>query len=323
MISDQNKFLKRINNFLMHYSSEYADFLSSLHDSIEIKIIRNYCQDNQLQGIFPYAIFRDDHLGVCINSLPFYGSHGGPISLKKEVTKNLIEEFFNDISELDPSFTTVIENPFFPLDEETFKENGFIVEDDRIGQLTYLPKKMEDFHQKTRNAIRKGQKIELSIDNKIDNDSWAWMQEVHEKSINKLGGKPKSKKIFESLRKNFGDKVELWTGSSGEELIAGVVIIKYENTIEYFTPVVEEEFRDSQALSALIYDLMENFSMQGFKLWNWGGTWRSQEGVYRFKNRWGAEDMVYRYFNKKKEDISEESLEEFKEKFPFFYLCKY
>ena len=56
-----------------------------------------------------------------------------------------------------------------------------------------------------------------------------------------------------------------------EDLIAGVVIIKYENTIEYL-PVVEEEFRDSQALSALIYDLMENFSMQGFKLWNWGGT---------------------------------------------------
>ena len=67
----------------MHHSFEYADFLSSLHDSIEIKIIRNYCQDNQLQGIFPYAIFRDDHLGICINSLP-YGSHGGPISLKKK-----------------------------------------------------------------------------------------------------------------------------------------------------------------------------------------------------------------------------------------------
>ena len=115
------------------------------------------------------------------------------------------------------------------------------------------------------------------------------------------------------------------TGSSGEDLIAGVVIIKYENTIEYFTPVVEEEFRDSQALSALIYDLMENFSMQGFKLWNWGGTWRSQEGVYRFKNRWGAEDMVLERvdINKKKEDISEKSLEEFKRKFPFLYLCKH
>ena len=44
------------------------------------------------------------------------------------------------------SFTTVIEN-FFPLDEETFKENGFIVEDDRI--CIYISaKKMEDFHQK-------------------------------------------------------------------------------------------------------------------------------------------------------------------------------
>ncbi len=323
MITDQNDFLKRCDNFLMHYSSEYTNFLSSLHSSIEIKILKNYSQEDELQGIFPYAIFKDDDLGTCINSLPFYGSHGGPISLKKEVRKNLVENFFKDISELDPTFTTVIENPFFPLDDETFTENGFIVEDDRIGQLTYLPKKMEDFHQKTRNAIRKGQKIQLLIDNKIDNDSWAWMQEVHEKSIIKLGGKPKSKKIFESLRNNFGENVELWTGALGEDLIAGVVIIKYENTIEYFTPVVEEEFRDSQALSALIYNLMENFSMQGFKLWNWGGTWRNQEGVYRFKNRWGAEDMIYRYFNKKKDDISSENLEAFKEKFPYFYLFKY
>lgn len=323
MTIDQNNFLKECDNFLMHYSSEYTNFLSSLHSSMEIKILKSYSQDDKLQGIFPYAIFKDDDLGTCVNSLPFYGSHGGPISLNSEAKENLFTDFFKDISELDPSFTTVIENPFFPLDDEVFKDNGFVVEDDRIGQFTFLPKKIDDFHQKTRNAIRKGQKIQLTIDRKINEKSWIWMQEVHAKSITRLGGKPKSKKIFDALRKNFGDKIELWTGSLGDDLITGVVIIKYENTIEYFTPVTEEKYRDSQALSALICNLIERFSMEGFKLWNWGGTWRSQEGVYRFKNRWGAEDMVYRYFNRKKDDISEECLEQFKEKFPYFYLCKY
>ena len=48
---------------------------------------------------------------------------------------------------------------------------------------------------KNQKCNKKRAKIELSIDNKIDNDSWAWMQEVHEKSINKLGGKPKSKNL--------------------------------------------------------------------------------------------------------------------------------
>ena len=32
------------------------------------------------------------------------------------------------------------------------------------------------------------------------------------------------------------------------------------------------------------------------KWWNWGGTWKTQTGVYHFKNRWGALDMNYYYF---------------------------
>ena len=54
----------------MHYSSEYADFLSSLHDSIEIKIIRNYCQDNQSLEYSMQSL--DDHLGNVI-TLTFMG----------------------------------------------------------------------------------------------------------------------------------------------------------------------------------------------------------------------------------------------------------
>ena len=41
---------------------------------------------------------------------------------------------------------------------------------------------------------------------------------------------------------------------------------------------------------------MTDASVQGYAWWNWGGTWLSQEGVYRFKSRWGTKDMPYRYF---------------------------
>ena len=78
------------------------------------------------------------------------------------------------------------------------------------------------------------------------------------KIITRLG-ENLSQKRFLMLEKNFGDKIELWTGSMGDDLITGVVIIKYENTIEYFTPVTEEKYRDSQALSALICNLIEVF----------------------------------------------------------------
>ena len=35
----------------------------------------------------------------------------------------------------------------------------------------------------------------------------------------------------------------------------------------------------------------------GGKAWfNFGGTWLTQEGVHRFKRKWGARAVSYRYF---------------------------
>ena len=36
----------------------------------------------------------------------------------------------------------------------------------------------------------------------------------------------------------------------------------------------------------------------GYKNWNWGGTWLSQEGVYNFKKKWGTSDYPYYYYTK-------------------------
>ena len=41
---------------------------------------------------------------------------------------------------------------------------------------------------------------------------------------------------------------------------------------------------------------MADAAARGFTRWNWGGTWLSQEGVYRFKKKWGASERRYRYF---------------------------
>ena len=51
-------------------------------------------------------------------------------------------------------------------------------------------------------------------------------------------------------------------------------------------------------MSALIFHAMAELTADGYELWNWGGTWPSQKGVYRFKSRFGAADFPYRYFNK-------------------------
>ena len=78
-----------------------------------------------------------------------------------------------------------------------------------------------------------------------------------------------------------------------------MLIFYFNGTVEYFTPVIRPEFRHTQALALVIYEAMKDAVQEkACKLWNWGGTWLSQGGVYDFKKRWGTEDYPYYYYTK-------------------------
>jgi hypothetical protein len=63
---------------------------------------------------------------------------------------------------------------------------------------------------------------------------------------------------------------------------------------------------------------------RGCRLWNWGGTWTSQGGVYRFKRKWGAEDRPYRYFIRINDrSVLDATPEELLERFPHFYVVPF
>ena len=49
-----------------------------------------------------------------------------------------------------------------------------------------------------------------------------------------------------------------------------------------------------QPLSVIIFNAMKDAVMEKIAKWNCD-NWKSQEGVYRFKSRWGAEDVFYDY----------------------------
>ena len=82
--------------------------------------------------------------------------------------------------------------------------------------------------------------------------------------------------------------------------------------VEYYTPVIINEYRSLQPLSLLITQAMFDASNLGFNWWNWGGTWQTQQGVYKFKSRWNTLDFEYNYYvkvnNKDLYFISKESL---------------
>ena len=327
--SEHVSLLEAVGNRLMHYSPEFTQFLVNVLPETEVRVLK-VVSDGQLAGILIAAIIRNPFFGTVVNSLPFFGSHGGPIAADASSSTALVRSFSALVEEVDAVAVTLVEDPFHSLDDALIAESGLEVVDDRIGQFTTLPginteiALFERFHVKTRNAVRKGQRLVQRIEQREDAAAWNWMQSVHERSILALGGVPKPMKVFDAARKAFGNDARLYVGSVAGRMVSGVVVILYRGTVEYFTPVVEETERDTQALSATIFAVMCELAAAGYTLWNWGGTWRSQEGVYRFKSRWGAEDWPYRYLNRVLDPaIRHHSRDELSQAFPNFYLFRY
>ena len=333
---DVDELLITSGNSLMHYTPQYLNFLSDILPNTEV--VYMLARDHGvLAGIMPLAICIHNKLGTVINSLPFFGSHGGVFvnnaaSNASQVRLELMHACKELADERQASSITLIENPFHPWSDEMAIVAKVSCIDDRIGQFTQLPHASSDVkesllaqcHVKTRNSIRKGQKYEQQITQRTDIDSLQWLQAVHEQSISSLEGIPKPLNIFQSLMASFGDNARLYVGELDGLPASGLLVVLYGNTVEYFTPVVESEHKNKQLLSSLIFAVMTELAHEGYTRWNWGGTWRSQEGVYRFKSRWGAKDYPYRYFNTVPDPaFTAHSTDELRQAFPFFYLFKY
>lgn len=255
--------------------------------------------NNNIRAALPLMAM-DGPLGTILNSLPFYGSNGGLIGEDPIARAELVTNYHRLIKSPGIAASTFIENPMAPSSADNIPHD-FI--DKRIGQFTPLPlagdqekSLMESFHYKTRNMVRKAEKLGVEVG--VDNNAISFLVTVHEENMREIGGQSKSCHFFESLPHYFrsGHDYQLYVARMGGKPVAAVLLFYYNLTVEYFTPVVCKEFRGSQALSATIFRAMCDAARLGYAQWNWGGTWLTQDGVYRFKSRWGTKDLTYRYF---------------------------
>lgn len=281
-------------------------------------------------------LVKEGAFGRVANSLPFFGSHGGPIECGSSGDQrvDLLLKLEELIKSKTYSSVTVVENPFLPLtDTEVSALNFLKVVDARISQVTCWPENstvteeslMSMFHPKTRNAVRKGLlRVSEIKEATSDTEVFEFLIREHIASIKSLGGQPKERYVFESLRRNLSDFFHIYAAyTTNNELASVLLTLEYEQTVEYFTPVTASQFRESQILSALIFSIMQEKFQNGFRYWNWGGTWQSQVGVYRFKNRFGAEDLPYRYFHWCDDGINNTPSAQLLEAYPYWYTRKY
>lgn len=283
---------------LLYQSSRYMSLIQDLIGCRQATLLASD-EDGKLLAALPLMEI-EGPFGVVVNSLPFYGSNGGLIGEDVVARQALVDAYNARVAQDDVATATVVENP---LDTDRVTGWRHELNDERIGQFTpidYLDNHadalMASFHYKTRNAIRKAWKSGAVV--AVENNAMDFLIEVHELNMREIGGVSKPRGFFNLVPVHFRPGVDycLYVTRVDGEAVAAVLVFFYNHVVEYFTPVVRKEFRESQALSAAIYQAMCDASRSGYRWWNWGGTWLSQDGVFRFKNRWNTKNLRYHYY---------------------------
>jgi hypothetical protein len=332
-------FLARDPGNLVYASPPFLAFLERVTQGTARVLLAE--RDGDIIGALPYLQQTAPGIGPIVNSLPWYGSHGGCYLERSDPQADAIREallrcFVGELEELAPLSATMIllpaENSREPLYRRLLQP---VIDDRRIGQITELPKAgaaLEQrlamcFRQKTRNLVRKGLKqgfVEQVID-----ESWAWdfLWQTHTANIEALGGKAKPRAHFEALRRTLPSEMRrLSVALDGDRPVAALLLLSFGATVEYVTPAIDVRERSRQPLSFLIWKGMIEAIGAGRHFWNWGGTWIGQQSLHRFKAGFGATDRSYTYLVRASaEGIARlrEVKPELSGLFPYFYVFPY
>jgi hypothetical protein len=311
---------------LVYQSLPYQDLLCEmLGASNETAVV---CDGGgNVRGALP-ILAREGKWGPVYNSLPFYGSNGGIVADGAEAREALVG-WYNALAQ-DPAIAscTLITNPL--ADDAANAGIARNRADSRIGQLSPIDagtepsRLMEGFHYKTRNMIRKAEKCGVEVS--MDNDAVAFLKDTHYENLAALGGTPKPRSFFDLFPRHFhaGSEYRIYTARAGGQAVAALLLFYFNKTVEYFMPVIRKEYRDQQPMSLLAYTAMCDAARDGYAWWNWGGTWHSQEGVYRFKSRWGTQDRPYAYHVQlNRVELEQRDKREILDAYPFFYVLPF
>lgn len=332
---EYKELLEQAPGAMFYHSLKYRAFLKTfLIDSEEYYLLA-YDQ-GKLVAALPVFV-KYGPFGTVVNSLPFYGSHGGIIAKADSsvLTRHcLIDAFYDLCRRFKAICSTLIESP---IDHNRTDYNAFQMDfqDERIGQITSLPDRIPEnalentllflYHQKTRNMVRKAMKSCFTVSHDGSSETFRTLHALHEANILGIGGIAKPWAVFEAIQDIFqyDEDYRIYTARHSGVIVSALLVFYFKGMVEYFTPATLETYRSHQPLSLLIFTAMKDAVLErNSSAWNWGGTWLSQRGVYLFKSRWGTTDYPYRYHVRVHNDLSslkDISKEEWLAGYPFYY----
>jgi hypothetical protein len=320
-------FLLASDGALLYHSRRYLGFLQELLGCSDRTLVAR--EDGRIVGVFPILALETER-GTVLNSSPFYGSHGGVVTARADVEAALVEAYARLARTDGVLASTVVGNPFLARSEPAYPAD---LHDERIAQVTELPaadasdarsRILALAEPSAARNVKKAEKAGIVVER--DPGALAGLRAIHEENMTRIGGRPKPGAFFDLVPRHFraGEDYDLYVARKGGALAAALLVFYFRRTVEYFVPGIEHAYRSEEPLAAILATAMSDAAARGFRVWNWGGTWLSQTGVYRFKRKWGGVDSSYRYHVALNDrSLLATTAAELTQRFPGFYVVPF
>lgn len=318
--------LDRHDDALIYHSLQYRGLLVELLGCTAEYLVAS--DSGELRGALPLMWARDPlDGGRVLNSLPYYGSNGGVVADTREVAEALLDAYDERAGDATTLAATLVENPFGELPRDPLH----VVRDERISQVTALPEPgagrgqwSDSVDSSARRNVRRARSAGYVVER--DASAAATLHRIHVENMRAVGGLAKEARFFELLPSHFqeGADYDIYVARAGDRVDAALLIFWRNVTAEYFTPAIAHEARSGQPMAAILAEAMADAVARGIRRWNWGGTWLSQTGVYRFKRKWGAAERRYTYYTQLNDrDLLRCAPEELRSRFPNFFVVPF
>ncbi len=253
--------------------------------------------------------------GTVANALPFYGSYGEALALPNlpdDAIILLYQTFLDGCRDRDVVAATIITSPFAERDRTEWHIESLSPDiiDNRLCQMTSLPdcrglcrpeaekRVLNVLRGSARRAVRKARKEGVSVRPAASLDEVRIVANLHADNIDGKGGLSKPLSFFRfawQLQQAPTSQAVVLVAEWHGKIIGGVVMFETNDTLEYHTTGMDMEHSNTRPTNAIVFGAMVDGSIRGLRYINFGGTWKTQEGIHRFKASFGAEDRDYQY----------------------------
>ena len=282
---------------LISYTLAYRDLLVELLGCESRYAVA--LRDGAVAGVIP-LMSAHGAWGTVLNSLPYFGSNGGPLAHDAEAAEAL-RGWYGAQARADGVVAgTVVANPL--MDATDTVAPGADLEDVRVGHITPLAGTVDarerilaaidgSARRNVAKALRCGTRVA------IDNDGFAQLESLHRRSMEAIGAPVKAPAFFAAVARHFraGEDFDIYVAHIEDEAVAALLVFYCGLTVDYYVPAVSPEHRSEQPMAPILLQAMTDAAERGFAHWNWGGSWPSHESLQRFKAKWGGVPREYRY----------------------------